>query len=52
LRIGLLTTFYEGDAVHPEVCAAIEAFAAELQGLGHHVEPVRWTSARTMSCTR
>lgn len=41
LRIGLLTTFYEGDPVHPEVCAAVEAFGAELQGLGHAVEPVR-----------
>lgn len=41
LRIGLLTTFYEGDPVHPEVRAAVETFGAELQGLGHAVEPVR-----------
>jgi hypothetical protein len=38
--------------VHPEVAAAISAFADQLQRLGHHVEPPRWTSARTTWCTR
>ena len=41
LRIGLVNQFYEGDPVHPEVAAAVQAFAAQLQALGHHVEPVR-----------
>lgn len=40
LRIGVLDTFYEGDAVHPEVAAAIRAFADQLQRWGHRVE--RW----------
>lgn len=38
LRVGVVNTFYEGDAVHPEVAAAISAFADQLQRLGHHVE--------------
>ena len=38
LRIGVVNRFFEGDAVHPEVAAAIDAFAGQLQALGHHVE--------------
>jgi amidase len=41
LRIGLLDTFYEGDPVHPEVKAAVQALAAELQALGHRVAPLK-----------
>ncbi|MCA0242279.1 MAG: amidase [Proteobacteria bacterium] len=41
LRIGLVDTFYEGDPVHPEVAAAVRRFAAQLEGLGHQVQPVR-----------
>lgn len=39
LRIGVVNRFYEGDPVHPEVAAAIDAFAARLERLGHAVEP-------------
>ena len=38
LRIALCNRFFEGDAVHPEVAAAVAAFARELQALGHQVE--------------
>ncbi len=38
LRIGLVNQFYEGDPVHPEVAAVVQAFAEQLQRLGHHVE--------------
>lgn len=38
LRIGLCNHFFDGDAVHPEVAAVVEAFAQALQKLGHHVE--------------
>jgi amidase len=38
LRIGLVNQFYEGDPVHPEVAAVVQAFADQLQRLGHHVE--------------
>lgn len=38
LRIALVKRFYEGDPVHPEVAAAVAAFAAQLQALGHEVE--------------
>lgn len=38
LRIGLINRFYEGDPVHPEVAAAIDAFARRLEALGHTVE--------------
>jgi len=41
LRIALCNAFFEGDAVHPEVAAAIDAFARLLQGAGHEVEPAR-----------
>lgn len=41
LRIALCNSFFEGDAVHPEVAAAVDAFARALQGLGHTVEPAR-----------
>lgn len=41
LRIGLVNAFYEGDAVHAEVAAAVDAFAQRLQALGHAVEPAR-----------
>ncbi|MBE7419926.1 MAG: amidase [Ideonella sp.] len=40
-RIALCNAFFEGDAVHPEVAAAIDAFARTLQRLGHTVEPAR-----------
>lgn len=38
LRIGLCNRFFDGDAVHPEVAAVVNAFAQALQRLGHHVE--------------
>jgi amidase len=38
LRIGLINHFYEGDPVHPDVAAALQVFADQLQRLGHHVE--------------
>ena len=38
LRIGVVNQFYEGDPVHPEVAAVVQAFADQLQRLGHHVE--------------
>jgi amidase len=38
LRIGVINQFFEGDPVHPEVAAAIRAFADQLQRLGHAVE--------------
>lgn len=38
LRIGLVNRFFEGDPVHPEVAAALQAFAVQLQQLGHEVE--------------
>jgi amidase len=41
LRIALCDTFFEGDAVDPEVAAAVRAMAARLQALGHAVEPAR-----------
>ena len=41
LRIALCNGFFEGDAVHPEVAAAVDAFARALQSLGHAVEPAR-----------
>lgn len=41
LRIALVDTFFEGDAVHAEVAAAVRDFAAALERLGHRVEPVR-----------
>jgi len=41
LRVALCNGFFEGDAVHPEVATAIDAFARALQGLGHGVEPAR-----------
>ena len=41
LRIALCDTFFEGDPVHPEVATALQAFAARLEALGHHVAPAR-----------
>lgn len=41
LRIGLVNHFFEGDPVHPEVAAVTQAFAEQLQRLGHHVEPAQ-----------
>lgn len=41
LRIGVVNHFYEGDPVHPEVAAAVQAFADQLQRLGHQVEATR-----------
>jgi amidase len=41
LRIALCDTFFDGDAVHPEVAAAVRAFATRLEALGHHVEHAR-----------
>ena len=41
LRIALCTSFFEGDAVHPEVAARVRAFGLLLQQLGHHVDEAR-----------
>jgi amidase len=41
LRIGLCNSFFEGDPVHPDVAAVVDAFARQLEQLGHHVEPVQ-----------
>lgn len=41
LRIGLVDRYYEGDPVHPDVAAAVRGFAAQLERLGHRVEPAR-----------
>ncbi|HEU5294083.1 MAG TPA: amidase family protein [Burkholderiaceae bacterium] len=41
LRIALCNSFFEGDAVHPEVAVAVDAFAHVLQRLGHEVETAR-----------
>lgn len=41
LRVALVNRFYEGEAVHPEVAAAVEVFAKQLQSFGHHVEEAR-----------
>ncbi len=38
LRIALCDTFFEGDAIHPEVAQAVRAFAQRLEALGHHIE--------------
>lgn len=40
LRIGLTTTGYWGDPLHPEVHAALTRTASRLEELGHHVTPV------------
>jgi amidase len=39
LRIAVHTDSYDGPATDPQVVAAVEAAAATLEGLGHHVEP-------------
>ena len=39
LRIGLLDTYPDGRAVHPDCAAAVRSAAALLESLGHHVEP-------------
>lgn len=39
LRIALCNRFFEGDAVHADVAAAVDAFARRLEALGHAVEP-------------
>ena len=41
LRIALCDTYFEGDAVHPEVAAAVRALALQLQRLGHDVQLAR-----------
>lgn len=41
LRIMLCDTTFTGDAVHPDVQAAVQATARLLADLGHHVEPGR-----------
>ncbi len=41
LRIGLCNSFFDGDPVHGDVAAAVAAFAATLQRLGHQVEETR-----------
>ena len=41
MRIALCNSFFEGDAVHADVAAAVNEFALQLQRLGHHVEPAR-----------
>ncbi len=45
LRIALCNRFFDGDAVHPEVAAAVAAFARQLQALGHEVEEAAPTLA-------
>ena len=41
LRIALCNSFFEGDAVHPEVAAVVAQFALQMQQLGHHVDEAR-----------
>ena len=41
LRVALCDTFFEGDAIDPQVAAAVRAFAGRLQALGHAVEVAR-----------
>ena len=41
LRVALCDTTLTGDAIHPEVAAAVRATATLLESLGHHVEPGR-----------
>jgi amidase len=38
LRIGLINRTFDGDPVHADVAAAVQAFALQLQQWGHHVE--------------
>ncbi len=40
LRVGMVTTGFAGEAVHPDCVAAAETAASTLEGLGHRVEPV------------
>ncbi len=42
LRVGFLTAPFIDLPVDPEVVAGVEATAAQLAGLGHHVEPARF----------
>ena len=39
LRVMLVDTTFTGAPIHPEVRAAVQAAAALLEGLGHHVTP-------------
>ena len=39
LRFAVVTRSFDGEAVHPEVVAAVEQTARALTALGHHVEP-------------
>ncbi|NUB44076.1 amidase [Fertoebacter nigrum] len=41
LRIALCDTTFTGGAIHPEVRAAVLDAARLLEGLGHHIEPLR-----------
>ncbi len=44
LRVGLIEGTFTGEPIHPEVAAAVTAAARLLEGLGHHVAPVRATA--------
>ncbi len=44
LKIALCDTTLTGDAIHPEVAAAVRATATLLESLGHHVTPGRPTA--------
>lgn len=39
LRVMLVETTFTGEAIHPEVCAAVLEAARLLESLGHHVTP-------------
>jgi len=39
LRIAILDRAFDGEAIHPEVAAVVNAAGTLLQGLGHSVEP-------------
>ena len=41
LRIGLCETRFDGTPVHPDCAAAARGAASLLEGLGHHVTPMR-----------
>ena len=42
LHTGLLDHHPQGAALDPAVVAAVRAAAQQLEGLGHHVEPMNW----------
>jgi len=52
LRVALCDTTLTGEPIHPQVAAAVRATGAQLESLGHHVEPGRPDRANVVMMMR